>query len=124
MVGIDPAFKVDLNGETLDSYSALAQLGGWGPHCAGTQGRSGLEQRHGGLYRCRGLVRPPRASIWRQLTLGVHALLAPGAFQRPANPSIPSSTSRNLTLASLWTANEMKSKLIEGSRFIRVEAGR
>jgi phenylalanine ammonia-lyase len=67
IVGLDPAFKVDLDGETLDSHSALARLG---LQPIALDPKEGARQWDGCLYRCRrrmrrACVRSFGAQPWR-----------------------------------------------------------
>ncbi|MEI9852681.1 MAG: aromatic amino acid lyase [Sphingomonas sp.] len=64
IMGLDPAFKVDLDGETLDCHTALRRLG---PRAARVraQGGPGAQQRHRRLHRRRVQRDRPRARSGR-----------------------------------------------------------
>ncbi|MBX4899674.1 MULTISPECIES: HAL/PAL/TAL family ammonia-lyase [Rhizobium] len=117
IVGLNPAFKVDLNGEILDSHSALKQLG---LRPIILEPKEGLALNNG-TAACTAVAAlcTRRAFDLAALTLAVHALLAQAllATSQSFHPFIHQQKPHP---GQVWTAQEM-TRLLEGSRFIRVE---
>jgi phenylalanine ammonia-lyase len=117
IVGLDPAFKVDLDGETLDSHSALARLG---LQPIALDPKEGLALANGtGVCTGVAAVCVERAFDLLALSLGVHALFAQAllATSQSFHPFIHAQKPHP---GQIWTALEMAA-LVDGSKLMRVE---
>jgi phenylalanine ammonia-lyase len=117
VIGLDPAFRVDLDGETLDSHSALARL----DLCPTTlDPKEGLALSNG-TGACTGVAAMcvHRAFNLAALSLGIHALFAQ-ALLATSQSFHPFVHEQKPHTGQIWTAREM-AKLVDGSRFIRNE---
>ncbi|CAN7377423.1 aromatic amino acid ammonia-lyase [Trinickia sp. LjRoot230] len=118
VTGLDPAFKVDIDGETLDSHRALARLN-LAPITL--EPKEGLALNNG-TAACTGVaaVCIHRAFDLATLSLGVHALLAQAlcATNQSFHPFIHRQKPH---AGQIWSAQTMTA-LLQGSRLIRVEA--
>ena len=118
ILGLDPAFKVDLRGETLDSHSALAKLG-LEPLTLGP--KEGLALNNGtGVSTGVAANAMSRALDLTALTLGIHALYAQ-ALLSTSQTFAPFIHAVKPHPGQVWTAKEMGA-LVAGSRLIRDEA--
>jgi phenylalanine ammonia-lyase len=118
ILGLDPAFKVDYRGETLDSHAVLAKLG-LQPLTLGP--KEGLALNNGtGVSTGVAANAVSRALDLTALTLGIHALYAQALLST-------SQTFANFIHAvkphpgQVWVAKEMGA-LVAGSKLMRDEA--
>lgn len=118
IIGLDPAYRVDLDGEALDSHTALARLG---LEPIALEPKEGLALTNG-TGVCTGVAAlcVDRALDLAALTLGVHALMAQAllATNQSFHPFVHAQKPHP---GQVWTAREMYA-LVEGSAFIRSEA--
>jgi phenylalanine ammonia-lyase len=118
LMGLDPAFKVDLDGETLDSHTALARLG---LKPIQLQPKEGLALNNG-TGACTGVAAnaADRAICLTSLALGIHALYAQAMLS--TNQSFaPFIHAVKPHPGQVWVAQQMGA-LVEGSQIIRSEA--
>ncbi len=116
-VGLDPAFRVTLNGEEMDSVSALKRLGL--PRMS-LQAKEGLSVMNGTSVMAgiaAGCVHDTQVLL--ALAMGVHALYIQGlaATNQSFHPFIQKQKPHP---GQVWSAGEML-RLLEGSRLIRDE---
>jgi phenylalanine ammonia-lyase len=118
ILGLDPAFKVDYRGETLDSHTMLSKLG-LKPLALGP--KEGLALNNGtGVSTGVAANAMSRALDLTALTLGIHALYAQALLST-------SQTFANFIHAvkphpgQVWVAKEMGA-LVAGSKLMRDEA--
>lgn len=118
IIGLDPAFLVDLGDETLDSHAVLARLG-LAPLML--EPKEGLALNNG-TGACTGVAANAcaRAFELTGLALGIHALCAQAllATDQSFHPAIHALKPHP---GQVWTAARMAS-LLAGSRAIRNEA--
>lgn len=118
IMGLDKAYQVDWNGETLDSHAALARLG---LEPLALQPKEGLALNNG-TGACTGVAgnAAARALDLTALALGVHALYAQALLStdQSFHPFIHAVKPHS---GQVWTAREML-KLVDGSKVIRNEA--
>ena len=118
ILGLDPAFKVDLGGEVLDSHAALHKLG-LAP--LALQPKEGLALNNGtGVSTGVAANAMARALDLTALTLGIHALYAQ-AMLSTSQTFAPFIHAVKPHPGQVWTAAEM-GKLLSGSRLMRDEA--
>lgn len=118
ILGLDPAFKVDLNGETLDSHTALRKLG-LAP--IALEPKEGLALNNGtGVSTGIAANAVARAMDLTALTLGIHALYAQ-AMLSTSQTFAPFIHEMKPHPGQVWTARQM-SALVEGSKLMRSEA--
>jgi len=118
ILGLDPSFKVDHGGETLDSHTALANLG---LKPLAPAPKEGLALNNG-TGACTGVAANAvgRARDLTALTLGIHALYAQ-ALLATSQSFAPFIHAEKPHPGQIWTAEEM-GKLVAGSKIIRDEA--
>lgn len=118
ILGLDPAFKVDLDGETMDSHQALRRLG-LAPLTL--QPKEGLALNNG-TAACTGVaaICVDRAMDFVVSSLGLHALFAQAlhATQQSFHPFIHAQKAHP---GQLWTAQTMAA-LVDGSSLVRAES--
>jgi phenylalanine ammonia-lyase len=118
VLGLSPAFLVDLDGETLDSHTALARLG-LAPLTP--EPKEGLALNNG-TGACTGVAAnaADRALDLTALALGIHALCAQAllATDQSFAPFIHAVKPHP---GQVWTAARM-AELLQGSQVIRSEA--
>jgi phenylalanine ammonia-lyase len=118
ILGLDPAFKVDYRGETLDSHSALAKLK-LAP--LDLEAKEGLALNNGtGVSTGIAALAIDRAISLTALTLGIHALYAQ-ALLSTSQTFAPFIHECKPHPGQLWVAAEM-AKLVAGSKLMRDEA--
>jgi phenylalanine ammonia-lyase len=118
VLGLDRAFKVDLDGEALDSHSALRRLD-LAP--LELEPKEGLALNNGtGVSTGMAAVAIHRAIRLTSLTLGIHALYAQ-AMLSTSQTFAPFIHEVKPHHGQLWTAREM-SELVAGSQLMRDEA--
>ena len=118
ILGLDPSFKVDQGGETLDSHAALAKLG---LKPLAPAPKEGLALNNG-TGACTGVAANAvgRAQDLTALTLGIHALYAQ-ALLATSQSFAPFIHAEKPHPGQVWTAAEM-GRLVAGSKIIRDEA--
>jgi len=118
IMGLDPAFMVDLDGETLDSHAALARMG---LEPLPLQPKEGLALNNG-TGACTGVAANAvgRAFDLTALALGIHALYAQ-ALLATDQSFAPFIHAVKPHAGQIWTAEQM-ARLIDGSKVIRSEA--
>jgi len=118
LLGLDPSFKVDYRGETLDSHTALARLN-LSPITL--EPKEGLALNNGtGASTGVAANAINRALDLAALTLGIHALYAQ-ALLSTSQTFAPFIHAVKPHPGQVWTAAEM-AKLVAGSQLIRTEA--
>lgn len=118
VMGLDPAFLVDLEGETLDSHAALERLG-LAP--LPLEPKEGLALNNGtGVSTGIAANAVDRAMDLAALTLGVHALYAQ-ALLATDQSFAPFIHAMKPHPGQIWVAERMAA-LLQGSRAIRSEA--
>jgi phenylalanine ammonia-lyase len=117
IVGLDPTFIVDLDGQTLDSHTALARLG---LQPIALEPKEGLALNNG-TAACTGIAANSieRAFDLAALSLGVHALMAQ-ALLATTQSFHPFVHAQKPHPGQVWTAREMTA-LVEESQMVRVE---
>jgi phenylalanine ammonia-lyase len=118
IMGLDPAFLVDLDGETLDSHTALARLG-LAP--LELDAKEGLALNNG-TGACTGVAANAvdRALDLVAVGLGVNALIAQAMLSTDQSFA-PFIHQIKPHPGQIWTAREMD-RLVKGSHLIRSEA--
>jgi phenylalanine ammonia-lyase len=118
VLGLDPAFLVDIGGETLDSHAALKRLD-LAP--LELQPKEGLALNNG-TGACTGVAANvvSRAIDLVALSLGVHALFAQSMLATDQS-FMPFIHAMKPHPGQVWTAERML-ELIEGSKVIRSES--
>jgi len=118
VLGLDKAYLVDWNGETLDAHTALERLG---LEPLPLQPKEGLALNNG-TGACTGVAAnaAARALDLTALALGIHALYAQALLStdQSFHPFIHDVKPHS---GQVWTAREML-KLVDGSKVIRNEA--
>jgi phenylalanine ammonia-lyase len=118
ILGLDAAWKVDMNGEALDCLTVLKRLG---LEPLELQPKEGLALNNG-TGACTGVAAnaSARALDLASLALGIHALYAQALLStdQSFHPYIHQVKPHP---GQIWTATEM-AKLVEGSKVIRSEA--
>lgn len=118
ILGLDKAFMVDIDGETLDSHAALARLG---LEPLALEPKEGLALNNG-TGACTGVAANAvaRALDLLALTLGIHALYAQAMLStdQSFHPFIHRMKPHS---GQIWTAAQMD-RLVKGSKVIRNEA--
>jgi phenylalanine ammonia-lyase len=118
LLGLDPSFKVDYRGETLDSHTALARLNLTPMRL---EPKEGLALNNGtGASTGVAANAINRALDLAALTLGIHALYAQ-AMLSTSQTFAPFIHAVKPHPGQVWTAAEM-AKLVAGSQLIRTEA--
>lgn len=118
ILGLDPAFQVDLEGEVLDAHTALRRLG---LPPLPLQPKEGLALNNGtGVSTGVAANAIARAQQLTALTLGIHALYAQ-AMLSTSQTFAPFIHAVKPHAGQVWTAAEM-GKLVAGSRLMREEA--
>jgi phenylalanine ammonia-lyase len=118
VLGLDPAFKVDLGEDTLDSHAALQKLG---LTPLEIEAKEGLALNNGtGVSTGIAAVAIERAMRLTALTLGIHALFAQ-AMLSTSQTFAPFIHAVKPHSGQVWTAHEM-SRLVAGSKLMRDEA--
>ena len=118
ILGLDPAFRVDLEGEVLDAHSALRKLG-LSP--LPPQPKEGLALNNGtGVSTGVAANAIARAQQLTALALGIHALYAQ-AMLSTSQTFAPFIHRVKPHAGQVWTAAEM-AKLVAGSKLMRDEA--
>lgn len=118
ILGLDPAFKVDIAGKTFDSHAALAKLG---LKPLPLEPKEGLALNNG-TGACTGVAANAvdRAFDLVGLSVGINALIAQAMLS--TNQSFaPFIHAVKPHPGQVWTAAEMD-RLVEGSKIIRDEA--
>ena len=118
ILGLHPAFKVDMGGETLDSHTALARLG---LEPIELEPKEGLALNNG-TGACTGVAANAvdRAFDLIGLSIGINALIAQAMLS--TNQSFAPFIHRvKPHPGQVWTAAEMD-RLVAGSKIIRDEA--
>jgi len=118
LLGLDKAFLVDINGETVDSHVALARLG---QEPLSLEPKEGLALNNGtGASTGVAANACARALDLTALALGIHALYAQAMLStdQSFHPFIHQVKPH---CGQVWTASQML-RLVEGSRVIRDEA--
>ncbi len=119
VVGLDPAFLVDMDGETLDSHAALARLG-LAP--LPLEPKEGLALNNGtGASTGVAANVVARAGDLVALAIGVHALFAQSMLATDQS-FMPFIQQMKPHPGQIWTAARML-ELLEGSRVVRTESG-
>lgn len=117
VLGLDPAFLVDMDGETLDSHAALARMG---LDPLPLEPKEGLALNNGtGASTGVAANVIDRATDLVALALGIHALYAQ-ALLATDQSFVPFIHAMKAHGGQIWTAARML-ELIEGSKVIRVE---
>ncbi|MES2301412.1 MAG: aromatic amino acid ammonia-lyase, partial [Pseudomonadota bacterium] len=118
ILGLDKAFLVDMDGETLDSHTVLARLG---LEPLALEPKEGLALNNG-TGACTGVAANAsgRALDLLALTLGIHALYAQAMLStdQSFHPFIHAMKPH---AGQVWTAQQM-AELVAGSRIMRNEA--
>ncbi|MBL0935101.1 MAG: aromatic amino acid lyase [Rhizobiaceae bacterium] len=118
VIGLDPAFLVDLDGETLDAHSALSRIG---LEPLTLQPKEGLALNNG-TGACTGVAAnaTARALDLASLALGIHALYAQAMLStdQSFDPFIHAMKPHP---GQIWVAKQM-GRLVAGSKVIRSEA--
>jgi phenylalanine ammonia-lyase len=118
VIGLDPAFLVDLGGETLDAHSALSRIG---LEPLTLQPKEGLALNNG-TGACTGVAAnaTARALDLASLALGIHALYAQAMLStdQSFDPFIHAMKPHP---GQIWVARQM-GRLVAGSKVIRSEA--
>lgn len=118
VIGLDPAFLVDLDGETLDAHSALSRIG---LEPLTLQPKEGLALNNG-TGACTGVAAnaTARALDLASLALGIHALYAQAMLStdQSFDPFIHAMKPHP---GQVWVARQM-GRLVAGSKVIRSEA--
>lgn len=118
ILGLDPAFKVDLGGEVLDSHTTLRRLG-LSP--LPLQPKEGLALNNGtGVSTGVAANAIARAQGLTSLALGIHALYAQ-AMLSTSQTFAPFIHAVKPHPGQVWTAAQM-GKLLTGSKLMRDEA--
>lgn len=118
ILGLDPAFKVDYQGATLDSHTVLATLG-LSP--LRLEPKEGLALNNGtGASTGVAANAVSRAIDLTALTLGIHALYAQAMFST-SQTFAPFIHLMKPHAGQVWTASEM-ARLVAGSKLVRDEA--
>jgi phenylalanine ammonia-lyase len=118
LLGLDPSFKVDYRGETLDSHTALARLN---LTPLTLEPKEGLALNNGtGASTGVAANAINRALDLAALTLGIHALYAQ-ALLSTSQTFAPFIHAVKPHPGQIWTAAEM-AKLVAGSQLIATEA--
>ncbi|MDF1598657.1 aromatic amino acid ammonia-lyase [Mesorhizobium sp. YIM 152430] len=118
VIGLDPAFLVDLGGETLDAHAALARLG-LAP--LALQPKEGLALNNGtGASTGIAANATARTLDLASLALGIHALYAQAMLStdQSFDPFIHAMKPHP---GQIWVARQM-GRLVDGSKVIRSEA--
>lgn len=118
ILGLDKAFLVDMDGETLDSHTVLARLG---LEPLALEPKEGLALNNG-TGACTGVAANAsgRALDLLALTLGIHALYAQAMLStdQSFHPFIHAMKPH---AGQVWTAQQM-AELVAGSKIMRNEA--
>lgn len=118
VIGLDPAFLVDLDGETLDAHAALSRIG---LEPLTLQPKEGLALNNG-TGACTGVAAnaTARALDLASLALGIHALYAQAMLStdQSFDPFIHAMKPHP---GQIWVARQM-GRLVAGSKVIRSEA--
>lgn len=118
VIGLDPAFLVDIGGETLDAHAALARIG---LEPLTLQPKEGLALNNG-TGACTGVAAnaTARALDLASLALGIHALYAQAMLStdQSFDPFIHAMKPHP---GQVWVAKQM-GRLVAGSKVIRSEA--
>ncbi|WP_051375809.1 aromatic amino acid ammonia-lyase [Aliihoeflea sp. 2WW] len=118
VIGLDPAFLVDIGGETLDAHSALSRIG---LEPLTLQPKEGLALNNG-TGACTGVAAnaTARALDLASLALGIHALYAQAMLStdQSFDPFIHAMKPHP---GQVWVARQM-GRLVAGSKVIRSEA--
>ncbi len=118
VIGLDPAFLVDIGGETLDAHSALSRIG---LEPLTLQPKEGLALNNG-TGACTGVAAnaTARALDLASLALGIHALYAQAMLStdQSFDPFIHAMKPHP---GQVWVAQQM-GRLVAGSKVIRSEA--
>jgi len=118
ILGLDPAFRVDLGGEALDSHTALRRLG-LAP--LELQPKEGLALNNGtGVSTGVAANALARAQNLTSLALGIHALYAQ-AMLSTSQTFAPFIHALKPHGGQIWTATQM-AQLLAGSKLMRDEA--
>jgi phenylalanine ammonia-lyase len=118
ILGLDPAFRVDLGGEVLDSHTALRRLG---LEPLTLQPKEGLALNNGtGVSTGVAANAIARAQNLTALSLGIHALYAQ-AMLSTSQTFAPFIHAVKPHAGQVWTAAQM-GRLVAGSRLMRDEA--
>jgi phenylalanine ammonia-lyase len=118
ILGLDPAFRVDLGAEVLDSHTALRRLG-LAP--LELQPKEGLALNNGtGVSTGVAANALARAQNLTSLALGIHALYAQ-AMLSTSQTFAPFIHAVKPHAGQIWTAAQM-AKLLTGSKLMRDEA--
>jgi len=118
ILGLDPAFRVDLGGEVLDSHTALRRLG---LEPLTLQPKEGLALNNGtGVSTGVAANAIARAQHLTALSLGIHALYAQ-AMLSTSQTFAPFIHAVKPHAGQVWTAAQM-GRLVAGSRLMRDEA--
>jgi phenylalanine ammonia-lyase len=118
ILGLHPAFLVDLDGETLDSHTALARLG---LEPITLQPKEGLALNNGtGASTGIAAIATDRALDLTALALGIHALYAQ-AMLSTSQSFAPFIHEVKPHPGQVWVARQMAA-LVHGSKVIRDEA--
>ncbi len=118
ILGLDPAFRVDLGGDVLDSHTALRRLG-LAP--LELQPKEGLALNNGtGVSTGVAANAIARAQNLTSLALGIHALYAQ-AMLSTSQTFAPFIHAVKPHPGQVWTAREM-ARLLAGSQLMRDEA--
>jgi phenylalanine ammonia-lyase len=118
ILGLDPAFRVDLGSEVLDSHAALGRLG---LEPLALQPKEGLALNNGtGVSTGVAANAMARAQNLTALALGIHALYAQ-AMLSTSQTFAPFIHAVKPHAGQVWTAAQM-GKLVAGSRLMRDEA--
>ncbi|MFN3765691.1 MAG: histidine ammonia-lyase [Aliihoeflea sp.] len=118
VIGLDPAFLVDLDGETLDAHAVLSRLG---LQPLALQPKEGLALNNG-TGACTGVAAnaTARALDLASLALGIHALYAQAMLSTDQSFD-PFVHAMKPHPGQIWVAQQM-SRLVAGSKVIRSEA--
>jgi phenylalanine ammonia-lyase len=118
VIGLDPAFLVDIDGETLDAHAALSRIG---LEPLTLQPKEGLALNNG-TGACTGVAAnaTARALDLASLALGIHALYAQAMLStdQSFDPFIHAMKPHP---GQVWVARQM-GRLVAGSKVIRSEA--
>ena len=118
ILGLDPAFRVDLGGEVLDSHTALRRLG---LEPLALQPKEGLALNNGtGVSTGVAANAIARAQNLTALSLGIHALYAQ-AMLSTSQSFAPFIHAVKPHAGQVWAAAQM-GQLVAGSRLMRDEA--
>jgi phenylalanine ammonia-lyase len=118
ILGLDPAFRVDLDGEVLDSHTALRRLG---LEPLALQPKEGLALNNGtGVSTGVAANALARAQSLTCLALGIHALYAQ-ALLSTTQTFAPFIHAVKPHAGQVWTAAQM-ARLVAGSKLMRDEA--